>query len=212
METAGPSRRQFISWTLASFIAPTVSAAAATGLPDWAAASLERQCRGLFGGQLPPGARSVMSATKDGVIAAIFEVEDVDTRGVVRLLCIASERSPGCFSTQVSADALRYSDSFNPTDAALEIEDDGGVNVSEQHVRGHTRHIWKNIDGKWCLSKRTFAGVEAHKFVTEEYDLEKEEFVMARGPVDSDEFEFKECRKTTVLVELGTYQGGIFVA
>lgn len=206
MQVPNPSRRGMIRWALSSFIlAPIVAKA------DWMALPLERHCEALFAGHIPTGARRLATARTGTVTAAIFEV-DLPMQGSVprvgRYLCIANEQSSGRFSVQVTDNALAEASSFHPTDVSLEVTEGGEVEVSEQHTRSHTSHVWKEIEGKWCLARREFAGNVANELVTESYDLEKEEFVATRSLMECDDPYFRSCSKTTTLVELGTFSRG----
>jgi hypothetical protein len=211
MTTESPSRREFIKWMVSSFVlAPALSAVKVPGMSAWSILPVEQQSKELFSSQVPRDARLVASAKNAGVFAAVFETElpGLGLPTVSRWLCIAPERASGTYSIQVSNQALATSSSFHPVDLALDILDDGSVEVSEQHLRAHDRHVWKELDGKWCLAKKTFAGNVAHRFVTEEYDLAKEQFVATEGLIESDEPYARRCASTDVLVEVGTYCRG----
>lgn len=212
MENPSPSRRNFIRWAVSSFIlTPVVTTTKSHGLADWASLPTQEHCNALFSGHIPRGARPLAKARKGTVTAAVFEV-DLPLEGTVprvgRYLCIANEQTPGCFSVQVTDNALAEATSFHPTDVSLGIGDAGEVEVGEQHTRSHTIHVWKEIDGKWCLARRDFGGNLAHEFVTESYDFEKEEFVATRSLMECEDPYFQNCSKTTTLVELGTYSHG----
>ncbi|WP_331692599.1 hypothetical protein [Pandoraea sputorum] len=214
------SRRRLIKWAVSSFVlaqtaasGKILSALAQTTAPDvkvWNDLSREQQARTLFSRQLPVSARLVTAAGGAGVVAAVFETETENSSvaEVARWLCIASERMQGAHSIQVTADAMACSTSFHPVDVSLSVLDDGSIDVSEQHLRSHDQHVWKELDGKWCLTKKSFAGSVAHRFVTHDYDMATEQFVATTSLIESDEVLAMECTSTDVLVTLGTYRNG----
>lgn len=221
MTAESPSRRKFIKWAVSSFVlahvVPTSKAletpaqtTAQLNAQGWADLSAEQRAKILFSRQLPAGAQLLASSENVGVVAAIFETE-AETSGVVeaiRWLCIAPECAPGTHSVQVTADAMAVSTSVQPVDASLSVLDDGSVEVSEQHLRSHDKHVWVELDGKWCLKARSFAGNVAHRFVTHDYDMTTEQFVVTTSLIESDDILAMECVRTDALIKLGTYCNG----
>lgn len=220
MTSESLSRRKFIKWAVSSFVLTQTAASrkilgalAQTTESDaevWTDLSIEQRARTLFSRQLPVSARLVTATGGVGVVAAVFET-DTENSGVAevtRWLCIAPERSQGAHSIQVTADAMATSTSFHPVDVSLSVLDDGSIEVSEQHLRSHDQHVWKELDGKWCLTKKSFAGNVAHRFVTHDYDMATEQFVTTTSLIESSEVLAMECVSTDVLVTLGTYCNG----
>ncbi|WP_141710565.1 hypothetical protein [Paraburkholderia nodosa] len=218
------SRRGFIKWIVSSFLlaqaAPNGKLLGTLARPkpsiehEWSNLSVEQQSRALFGRQVPQDARLIASARNGGVTAAVFEADlrESSFASVARWLCIAPERSSGIFAIQVTGDAMAISSSFHPVVVTLQVLGDGAVEVSEQHLRAHDQHVWKELGGKWCLTRKSFAGNVAHRFVTEEYDLATEQFVATEGFIENDEPYASHCVSTNVLVELGTYYKGQAIA
>lgn len=214
------SRRKFIKWAVSSFVlaqvAPSRKASQTSGriaqsrVQAWPDLSTEEKATTLFTRQLVPGVRLLTAVKGPKVIAAVFEIQTGSPQFPIttRWLCIASERSPKAHSVQVTADAMAISTAFNPVEVSLSVTDDGSVEVSEQHVRAHDRHIWKELDGKWHLAKKSFAGNVAHRFVTQDYDVATEQFVSTVSLIESDDMLAMECVSTGSLVELGTYCNG----
>lgn len=138
----------------------------------------------------------------------VGDLLDSNYTEAVRWLCIGNEMSPQNFSIQVTDQALYTSNGFRPVEVELSINEDGAIEIDQQHVRAHTRLVWKEIDGKWCLANKDFAGVEAHQFVTEKYDAMTEEYVVTKSLMSEDEPYFRQCSSVKTLVTLGTYCNG----
>ncbi|MBN3727266.1 hypothetical protein [Burkholderia sp. Ac-20379] len=220
MTSESLSRRKFIKWAVSSFVLTKAAASrkileahaqtTESNVEAWTNLSIEQRARTLFSRQLPASMRLVAAAGGVGVVAAIFETETGSSgvAEIMRWLCIASERSQGTHAIQVTADAMATSTSFHPVDVSLSVLDDGSIDVSEQHLRSHTQHVWKELDGKWCLAKQSFAGNVAHRFVTRNYDIATEKFVTTTSLIESNEVLAMECVSVDALITLGTYCNG----
>lgn len=220
MTSHSPSRRQIIKWAVSSFVLAQAAplsrvldaATEATQLRSqtWPSLTIEQQASALFSRQVPVGALLLTSTESVGVVAAVFEkaTENSDVREVTRWLCIASELSPGSHSIQVTADAMATSTSFHPVDVSLAILESGAIEVSEQHVRAHDKHTWTQLDGKWCLAKKSFAGNVAHQYVTHDYDMATEQFTSTCSLIDSDDVLAMEYTSARALIELESYCNG----
>lgn len=211
MTPESTSRRNFVKWLVSSFcLTPALGLANSHSLAEWSNRSSDGRCKALFAAKLPLGAKQLASAQRGNVFAAIFESETKDGNytEAVRWLCIGNEVSPQNFSVQITDQALYTSNGFRPVEVDLSIDEDGAIEIGQQHVRAHTRLVWKEIDGKWCLANKDFAGVEAHQFVTEKYDALTEEYVVTKSLMSEDEPYFRQCSSVKMLVTLGTYCNG----
>lgn len=211
MTPESTSRRNFVKWLVSSFcLTPALGIANSRGFEEWSHRATDGRCKALFAAKLPLGVKQLVSAQRGNVFAAIFESEtkagnDTDA---VRWLCIGNEVSPQNFSIQVTDEALYTSNSFRPVEVELSIYEDGAIEISQQHVRAHTRLVWKEIGGKWCLANKEFAGVEAHQLITEKYDAPTEQYVVTKSLMSEDEPYFRHCSSVKTLVTLGEYCNG----
>lgn len=205
------SRRNFVKWLVSSFcLTPALGIANSHSFAEWSHRATDGRCKALFSAKLPWGAKHLVSAQRGSVFAAIFEsnTKAGNYAEAVRWLCIGNEVSPQNFSIQVTDQALYTSDGFRPVEVELSIDEVGAIEIGQQHVRAHTRLVWKEINGKWCLANRDFAGIEAHQLVTEKYDALTEQYVVTKSLMSEDEPYFQQCSSVKALVTLGEYSNG----